>query len=307
MVDQVTLNLKSRGTLDRTATSLEGKVKAEHYDGAKNFLSSLDADATVRIVNGRSKNRDLVLSTKSNSGNFYSRKPVTKEFFKQACIGRFGDVSPAAAARAFEEEYGKVGNGAAMHSARHFLAVMEALEKKFAAPPASRSEAQKPSSVSIPAGGSDGEAKLKAFNDEFDNFFFDQALQAPGYGPSEGRLSTFSDRFRDDASFLEELRRTRKSLPGSVQSERFSLNEAAKRKPREEEDDARYSVGNEERFKSFDEKEVVARENRGSEPDSDDGFGDDYEEAFRRHAWGAGSVVSGSDDLRSSDASDKSA
>lgn len=306
MVDQVTLNLKSRGTLDKTAASLQGEVKAEHYRDAKNFLSSLDADATVRIVNGRSKNRDLVLSTKSNSGNFYSRKPVTKEFFKQACIGRFGDVSPAATARAFEEEYGKVGNGAGMHSARHFLAVMDALEKKFAAPPASRSEAQKPSSVSIPAGESDDETKLKAFNDAFDNFLFDQALQVPGYRPSEGRLSTFSDRFRDDASFLEELRRTRKSLPGSVQSERFSLNEAAKPKPREEED-ARYSLGNEERFKSFDEKEVAAGENRGSEPDSDHGFVDDYIEAFHRHAWGAGSVVSGSDDLRSSDASDKSA
>ena len=132
MVNSVGLGIASRGTLDKNAASLGEKVDASHYETAKSFLSGLDDKATVRIVNGRSKGKSLELGTKSNAGNFYSRKPVTKEFFKQACIARFSNAADVG--QAFDEAYAAGGKGATLHSARHFLGVLATLEQRFAAP-----------------------------------------------------------------------------------------------------------------------------------------------------------------------------
>jgi hypothetical protein len=129
-----TLGITSLGTLDKNKAAMQtGQlVKAQHYDEARTFLRSLDSEATVRIVNGRSKSADLTLSTQSNKGNFYSRKPVTTEFFKQACIAKFSNNgNRAAVEQAFDETYQAETLGKSINSAGHFQAVMAALESKF--------------------------------------------------------------------------------------------------------------------------------------------------------------------------------
>ncbi len=133
------LSIQSLGTLDKNKAGLQkdGAVNAEHYDQAQTFLRSLDSTATVRIVNGRSKNQALELSTKSNKGNFYSRKPVTTEFFKQACIAKFSNGKTVSdVATAFDRLYQRESDSKPINSAGHFRAVMDALESEFASPDA---------------------------------------------------------------------------------------------------------------------------------------------------------------------------
>lgn len=129
------LNIISSGTLDKNKAAMQKPdlVKADHYETAKTFLSGLDTAATVRIVNGRSKGSNLMLSTQSNKGNFYSRKPVTTEFFKQACIAKFSNGSnQLAIANFFDQQYQETASKNPLNSAGHFQAVMTALESKFA-------------------------------------------------------------------------------------------------------------------------------------------------------------------------------
>jgi len=123
------LRIQSAGTLDKNQTALASKVDQNQFDTVKAYLSGLEGEAKVRIVNGRSKNKDLELSTKSNSGNFYSRKPVTQEFFKQVCIKKFGDRPEIH--QAFKQSYDAVTKKDEKHTATHFLTVMNELQAKF--------------------------------------------------------------------------------------------------------------------------------------------------------------------------------
>lgn len=157
MVNSVGLGIVSRGTLDKNAASLGGKVDASHYETAKSFLAGLDGEATVRIVNGRSKGKNLELGTKSNAGNFYSRKPVTKEFFKQACIARFGTAADVG--RAFDEAYAAGGKGVTLHSARHFRGVLATLEQRFAAPSRNTAPSLAPRASVLVGGGGQAPAE----------------------------------------------------------------------------------------------------------------------------------------------------
>ncbi len=163
----VTLNLgiKSLGTLDKNTAGFDKKVGAEQFDAAVDYLKGLDEKATVRIVNGRSKGKNLELSTRSNAGNFFSRKPVTKEFFKQACGAKLEATTFALRGtidRAFEEEYAKVRNPGEINSAAHLLGVMERMEARFSGqakirpepvvrPPAPKSDAPAPRAEAKPA------------------------------------------------------------------------------------------------------------------------------------------------------------
>lgn len=129
------LNIISSGTLDKNKAAMQKDplVTAGHYDTAKTFLIGLDTAATVRIVNGRSKGSNLMLSTQSNKGNFYSRKPVTTEFFKQACIAKFSNGSNQLdIEKLFDQRYQDTANQNPVNSAGHFRAVMIALESEFA-------------------------------------------------------------------------------------------------------------------------------------------------------------------------------
>ena len=132
------LGIQSSGTLDKNKAAMEKGtlVTAQHYDEAQTFLRGLDSAATVRIVNGRSKNADLTLSTQSNKGNFYSRKPITTAFFKQACIAKFSNgANQMAVEKAFDQAYQTAQTHAeSINSAGHFRAIMDTLEAQFSRP-----------------------------------------------------------------------------------------------------------------------------------------------------------------------------
>ena len=137
----VDLGIASAGKLSLNRSALEKgtSVRAAQFDGAKQFLEGLDAKATVRIINGRQSGKNLVLGTKTG-WDFFSRKPLTREFFKQACIAKFGNRA-AEVGRAFDDAYGAL-NPKTAHKAAKLLSLMQTLEQRFE--PSVRQEASAP-------------------------------------------------------------------------------------------------------------------------------------------------------------------
>ncbi len=202
----VDLGIASAGKLSLNRSALEkgGSVRGDQFDGAKQFLSGLDAKATVRIINGRQSNKTLLLGTKTTR-DFFSRKPLTREFFKQACIAKFGGRD-GDVAKAFDTEYARLDRKTA-HTAPSLLGMLGRLEQRFAPSVAPQAAEKAPEHVLLRAAdvASAGADKVIANPRIADPVIADPVVAAPVNADPIVDASMIDDAVVEDAVVEEDV------------------------------------------------------------------------------------------------------